>query len=35
MNVMFLAKMKFALLACGLIATGAFVVAQQVAHGFA
>ncbi|MGO9924206.1 MAG: sigma-70 family RNA polymerase sigma factor [Isosphaeraceae bacterium] len=30
MNVMFLAKMKFALLACGLIATGAFVVAQQV-----
>ncbi len=30
MNVMFLAKMKFALLACGLIATGAFVAAQQV-----
>jgi RNA polymerase sigma factor (sigma-70 family) len=30
MNVMFLAKMKFALLACGLVATGALVVAQQV-----
>jgi RNA polymerase sigma factor (sigma-70 family) len=29
MNVMFLAKIKFALLACGLIATGALVVAQQ------
>ena len=26
---MFLAKIKFALLACGLIATGALVVAQQ------
>jgi RNA polymerase sigma factor (sigma-70 family) len=29
MNVMFLTKIKFALLACGLIATGALVVAQQ------
>ncbi len=27
---MFLAKMKFALVACGLIATGALMVAQQV-----
>ena len=30
MNAMFLAKMKFAVLACGLIATSALVVAQQV-----
>jgi RNA polymerase sigma factor (sigma-70 family) len=30
MNVMFLAKIKFAVLACGLIATGVLVVAQQV-----
>jgi RNA polymerase sigma factor (sigma-70 family) len=30
MNVMFLSKLKFALVACGLIATAAFVVAQQV-----
>ena len=30
MNIMFLTKMKFALAACGLIASGAFVVAQQV-----
>jgi RNA polymerase sigma factor (sigma-70 family) len=30
MNMMILAKIKSALLACGLIATGAFVVAQQV-----
>jgi len=30
MNAMFVTKMKFAVLACGLIATGAVVVAQQV-----
>ncbi len=30
MNIMILAKIKSAVLACGLIATGAFVVAQQV-----
>ena len=30
LNAMFLAKIKVALLACGLIATGAFVVGQQV-----